>query len=85
MPPPVGALFSGLTVAGAMAALVLMPQRFLYSVGVGRCHGRAALSAAIALLVVPAMLALLGTPDQRVVDPPRPAVSGVGGCGWPAA
>ena len=53
------ALFSGLTVAGAMAALVLMPQRFLYSVGVaGATVG--ILSAAMALLVVPAMLAVLG-------------------------
>ena len=28
------ALFSGCTVAVAMAALVVMPQRFLYSIGV---------------------------------------------------
>ncbi len=53
------AAFSGFTVAAAMAALVLFPQRFLYSIGVaGAAVG--VLSATIALLVVPAMLALLG-------------------------
>lgn len=53
------ALFSGLTVAGAMAALCVMPQRFLYSVGAaGAVVG--ILSAVMALLVAPAMLAVLG-------------------------
>src|SRR5829696_7500971 len=53
------AVFSGLTVAAAMAALVLMPQRFLYSMAVaGASVGL--LSAVIAILVVPSMLALLG-------------------------
>ncbi len=53
------ALFSGLTVAAAMAALVLMPQRFLYSIGVaGATVG--VLSALMAVLVVPAILAILG-------------------------
>ncbi len=53
------ALFSGLTVAAALAALTLMPQRFLYSIGVaGAMVGL--LSAAMALLVVPALLAVLG-------------------------
>ena len=53
------ALFSGLTVAGAMAALVLMPQRFLYSIGVaGATVG--VLSAVMAVVVVPALLAALG-------------------------
>lgn len=53
------ALFSGLTVAGAMAALCVMPQRFLYSVGAsGAVVG--VLSAAMALFVVPALLAVLG-------------------------
>ena len=52
-------LFSGFTVAVAMAALVIMPQRFLYSVGAaGAAVGL--LSAFVAILVVPAMLALLG-------------------------
>lgn len=52
-------LFSGLTVAAAMAALVLMPQRFLYSVGAaGAVVG--ILSASMALIVVPALLVFLG-------------------------
>ncbi len=54
------AVFSGLTVAAAMAALVFFPQRFLYSIAVaGASVG--VLSATIALLVVPSLLALLGT------------------------
>jgi RND superfamily putative drug exporter len=54
------AVFSGFTVAAAMAALVFFPQRFLYSIGVaGASVG--ILSATIALLVVPSLLALLGT------------------------
>lgn len=54
-----GVLFSGFTVAAAMAALIVMPQRFLYSVGAaGVAVG--ILSALIALLVVPSLLALLG-------------------------
>lgn len=53
------ALFSGLTVAGAMAALVVMPQRFLYSVGAaGAMVG--IFSAVVAILVAPALLAVLG-------------------------
>ncbi len=53
------AAFSGLTVASAMAALVVFPQRFLYSIAVaGATVG--VLSATIALLVVPSLLALLG-------------------------
>lgn len=53
-------LFSGFTVAVAMAALILLPQRFLYSVGAaGAAVG--AISATMAVLVVPSMLALLGT------------------------
>ncbi|HET9420793.1 MAG TPA: MMPL family transporter [Nocardioides sp.] len=68
------ALFSGLTVAGAMAALVLMPQRFLYSVGVaGAAVG--VLSAAMALLVVPALLAVLGPRINALSIRRGPAVS----------
>jgi len=53
-------LFSGFTVATSLAALMLMPQRFLYSIGAaGAAVGL--LSALIAILVVPSMLALLGT------------------------
>src|SRR4030095_10650836 len=51
--------FSSLTVAGAIASLVVFPQRFLYSMGIGGfCV--ALIAAAIALLVLPAVLALLG-------------------------
>jgi uncharacterized membrane protein YdfJ with MMPL/SSD domain len=54
------AVFSGFTVAAAMAALAILPQRFLYSMAVaGASVG--VLSAVIALLVVPSLLALLGT------------------------
>ncbi|HSV37977.1 MAG TPA: MMPL family transporter, partial [Nocardioidaceae bacterium] len=53
------ALFSGLTVAAAMSAMMLMPQRFLYSIGLaGAVVG--VLSAVMALLVVPSLLAVLG-------------------------
>jgi RND superfamily putative drug exporter len=53
------ALFSGATVAVALASLIALPQRFLYSIGAaGATVGL--LSATIALLVVPSLLALLG-------------------------
>jgi RND superfamily putative drug exporter len=53
------ALFSGATVAVALAPLVLMPQRFLYSLGVaGATVGIC--SAVLAILVVPAILRLTG-------------------------
>ena len=54
------AVFSGLTVAAAMAALIFMPQRFLYSMAVAGASV-AVLSSLIAILVVPSLLALLGT------------------------
>jgi uncharacterized membrane protein YdfJ with MMPL/SSD domain len=53
-------LFSSLTVAGAIASLVVFPQRFLYSMGVGGAFV-ALIAAAVALIVLPAILALLGT------------------------
>ncbi|MGE5281020.1 MAG: MMPL family transporter [Chloroflexota bacterium] len=52
-------VFSGLTVATALAALILMPQRFLYSMAVAGASV-ALLSVVIALLVVPSLLSLLG-------------------------
>ncbi|MFL6159315.1 MAG: MMPL family transporter [Marmoricola sp.] len=68
------ALFSGLTVAGAMAALCVMPQRFLYSVGAaGAVVG--VLSALMALFVAPAMLALLGPRINALSIRRGPAVS----------
>jgi uncharacterized membrane protein YdfJ with MMPL/SSD domain len=53
-------LFSALTVAGALASLLVFPQRFLYSMGVGGSLV-ALIAAAVALIVLPAILALLGT------------------------
>ena len=53
------AAFSGATVAVALIALVLLPQRFLYSLGVaGAAVGT--LTALIALFVVPSILSLAG-------------------------
>ncbi len=52
-------LFSALTVAGALASLLVFPQRFLYSMGLAGV-GVSLLAAAIALTVLPAVLALLG-------------------------
>jgi RND superfamily putative drug exporter len=51
--------FTALTVAGALAGLLVFPQRFLYSMGIGGSLV-ALIAAAIALLVLPAILALLG-------------------------
>ena len=52
-------LFSSLTVAVALASLMVFPQRFLYSMGLGGAMV-ALLASAIALTVLPAVLALLG-------------------------
>ncbi len=53
-------LYSSLTVAGAMASMLVFPIRFLYSMGVG--GGIVALSAgAVSLLVLPAVLVALGS------------------------
>ena len=52
--------FSSLTVAAALASLLVFPQRFLYSMGLGGSLV-ALLAAAIALTVLPAVLAMLGT------------------------
>jgi RND superfamily putative drug exporter len=51
--------FSGLTVAGAMASLLIFPQRFLYSMGVGGTLV-AILAATVSLTILPAILWLLG-------------------------
>jgi uncharacterized membrane protein YdfJ with MMPL/SSD domain len=68
------AVFSGLTVAVAMAALVFMPQRFLYSMAVsGASIGL--LSAVIAILVVPSVLALLGSRIDALSIRRGPSVS----------
>jgi uncharacterized membrane protein YdfJ with MMPL/SSD domain len=52
-------LFSAITVAGAIASLLVFPQRFLYSMGVGGALV-ALIAAAVALIVLPAILAVLG-------------------------
>jgi uncharacterized membrane protein YdfJ with MMPL/SSD domain len=79
-------LFSSLTVAAALASLAIFPQRFLYSMGIAGALV-ALLAAALALIVLPAVLAVLGprinalapTRLQRAVDrDSRPAESG----GW---
>jgi uncharacterized membrane protein YdfJ with MMPL/SSD domain len=77
-------LFSSLTVAGALAALMVFPQRFLYSMGLGGSLV-APIAAAIALIVLPAILALLGTRvnslapkflQRRAESETRPTTSG---------
>jgi uncharacterized membrane protein YdfJ with MMPL/SSD domain len=52
-------LFSGFTVALALLSLCVFPQRFLYSIGLGGALV-ALTSAAVCLLLLPAVLALLG-------------------------
>ncbi|MDQ2700549.1 MAG: MMPL family transporter [Actinomycetota bacterium] len=52
-------LFSSLTVAASMAALLIFPQRFLYSMGLGGMLV-ALISAMVALTLLPAVLTLLG-------------------------
>lgn len=68
------AVFSGLTVAAAMAALIVMPQRFLYSMAVAGASV-AVLSSLMAILVVPSLLALLGTRIDALSIRRGPAVS----------
>ncbi|HEX5989043.1 MAG TPA: MMPL family transporter [Solirubrobacterales bacterium] len=68
------AVFSGLTVAAAMAALIVMPQRFLYSMAVAGASV-AVLSALMAILVVPSLLALLGSRIDALSIRRGPAVS----------
>jgi uncharacterized membrane protein YdfJ with MMPL/SSD domain len=60
--------FSALTVAGALAGLLVFPQRFLYSMGLGGSLV-ALIAAAIALIVLPAVLALLGTRVNALAPP----------------
>lgn len=52
--------FSSLTVAAALASLIVFPQRFLYSMGFGGSLVTL-LAAAVSLTVLPAVLTLLGT------------------------
>ena len=52
-------LFSSLTVAGALASLLVFPQRFLYAMGIAGVFV-ALIAAAISLTLLPAVLTLLG-------------------------
>ena len=52
-------LFSAITVAAALAGLMVFPQRFLFSMGLAGVMV-ALIAAGVALLVLPAVLALLG-------------------------
>jgi uncharacterized membrane protein YdfJ with MMPL/SSD domain len=52
-------LFSSLTVTAALAALLVFPQGFLYSMGLGGMMV-SLIAAGVALLVLPAVLAVLG-------------------------
>jgi uncharacterized membrane protein YdfJ with MMPL/SSD domain len=52
-------LFSSLTVAAALASLIVFPQRFLYSMGIGGSLV-ALLAAGVALVILPAILSILG-------------------------
>ena len=52
--------FSSLTVAAALASLLVFPQRFLYSMGLGGALV-VLLAALISLTVLPAVLTLLGS------------------------
>jgi RND superfamily putative drug exporter len=53
-------LFSALTVAAALASLLVFPLRFLYSMGLGGVLA-ALIAAAVSLVALPALLALLGS------------------------
>ena len=58
--------FSSLTVAAALASLLVFPQRFLYSMGLGGSLV-ALFAALISLTVLPAVLTLLGDAGQRAL------------------
>jgi uncharacterized membrane protein YdfJ with MMPL/SSD domain len=73
-------IFSGLTIAAAMAALTLLPQRFLYSAGAAGAIV-AVFAALGALLLVPSVLALLGERVNALSLRRGPAVSDESG-GW---
>lgn len=74
--------FSATAVALAMAVMVVFPQPILRSIGIGGLVV-AALTAACALVVLPAALAVLG-PRIDALSPPwlRRRAAGVGGSRW---
>ncbi|HEY2769380.1 MAG TPA: MMPL family transporter [Solirubrobacteraceae bacterium] len=61
--------FSSVTVAAALASLAIFPQRFLYSMGIAGALV-ALLAAALALVVLPALLSVLG-PRVNALSPRR--------------
>lgn len=74
-------VFSSLTVAAAMASLLVFPQRFLFSMGVGGVLV-SLVGGLVALLVLPAVLGLLG-PRINALAPTRwQRSAGVDDGGW---
>ncbi len=67
-------LFSSVTVAAALASLVIFPQRFLYSMGIAGALV-ALVAAMLALVVLPALLTVLG-PRVNSLAPAVAAASG---------
>ncbi|HEV3228079.1 MAG TPA: MMPL family transporter [Solirubrobacteraceae bacterium] len=75
-------VFSSLTIAAALASLLVFPQRFVYSVGIGGIIV-AVVSAAIALVVLPAVLVILGERiDSLVPGRLRRAGPSTGATAW---
>jgi uncharacterized membrane protein YdfJ with MMPL/SSD domain len=72
-------LFSSLTVAAAMASLLVFPQRFLYSMGIGGVIV-ALVGSIVALVALPALLAVLG-PRVNALAPARLQVTSSAGSG----
>jgi uncharacterized membrane protein YdfJ with MMPL/SSD domain len=62
-------LFSAVTVAAALASLIVFPQRFLFSMGVGGVLV-SLVAATVALTILPALLAALG-PRVNALAPAR--------------
>jgi len=62
-------IFSSLTIAAAIASLIVFPQNFLYSMGIAGAIV-AILAATLALTVLPALLSVLG-PRINSFAPPR--------------
>jgi putative drug exporter of the RND superfamily len=73
-------MFSGFTVAAALAGLAFFPQRFLYSIAVAGVSA-GIISALVAVFVVPSLLALLGARINALAIRRGPAVSDESG-GW---
>ena len=80
---PIGRMvaFSAAIVAAATASLAVFPQDFLASTGVG-CAVVAIVSAAVVLIVLPAVLAVLGERVNALSPAPRALHPGVRGAGW---